>query len=143
MPRSTCAAVCSHFAGANVQFGMLKDSIAYLRVDSFNSYARGGYADELLALQSALDSVSRDAQQFRGLAIDVRRNSGGADPLGVEIASRLTGERYLAYSKVTRNNLDGPLHFTAPQEAWVPASTRPGFRGRIVLLTGPDTISAG
>jgi len=75
--------------------------------------------------------------------IDVRRNSGGADPLGVEIASRLTGNRYLAYSKVTRNNPDGPLRFTARQETWVPASTRPGFRGKVVLLTGPDTISAG
>jgi hypothetical protein len=131
------------FCQGHVQFGTLQDSIAYLRVDSFNSYAPGAYANELLALQSALDSVLRDAQQFRGLAIDVRRNSGGADPLGVEIASRLTGEKYLAYSKVTRNNLDGPLHFTAPQETWVAASTRPGFRGKVVLLTGPDTISAG
>jgi hypothetical protein len=102
------------FCNGHVQFGMLRASIAYLRVDSFNSYARGTFADELVALQSALDSVFRDAQHFRGLVIDVRRNSGGADPLGVEIASRLTGERYLAYSKVTRNNPDGPLHFTAP-----------------------------
>jgi len=131
------------FCQGHVQFGMLKGSIAYLRVESFYSYARGGYAHELSALQAALDVVFRDAQQFRGLVIDVRRNSGGADPLGVEIASRLAGEKYLAYRKVTRNNLDGPLHFTPPQEAWVPASTRPGFRGKVVLLTGPDTISAG
>src|ERR1035441_2894067 len=62
----------STFARPNVQ---------RLRVDSFNSYARGAYADELLALQSALDSVFRDARQFRGLVIDVCRNSGGADPL--------------------------------------------------------------
>jgi len=44
---------------------------------------------------------------------------------------------------VTRNNRDGPLHFTPPQQTWVAANTRPGFRGRVVLLTGPDTISAG
>src|ERR1035441_2894068 len=67
---------------------------------------------------------------------------GGRRPPEVEIASRLTGEIYLAYSKVTRNNPDGPLHFTAPQETWVPAGTRPGFRGNVVLLTGPGTISA-
>ena len=54
-----------------------------------------------------------------------------------------TGVKYLTYSKVTRNNIDGPLHFTEPQEAWVTPSSRPGFRVPVVLLTGPDTISAG
>ena len=131
------------FCQGHVQFGMLRDSIAYLRVDSFNSYAHGGFAEEMRSLEEALDAVFRETQQWRGLVIDVRRNSGGADPLGIEIASRMAGARYLAYSKVTRDNLEGPLHFTAPQETWVKPSARPGFRGKVVLLTGPDTISAG
>jgi C-terminal processing protease CtpA/Prc len=122
---------------------MLNDSIGYLRVNAFNSYAKGGYLEELHALEAALDAGFRDSEKLRGLVIDVRRNSGGADPLGIEIASRLTGTKYLAYSKVTRNNIDGPLHFTEPQESWVSPSPRPGFRGPVVLLTGPDTISAG
>ena len=70
-------------------------------------------------------------------------NRGGDDPLGIEIASRLAPGRYLAYSKVTRNNLNGTLHFTDPQESWVVPSARPGFQGDVVLLTGPDTVSAG
>jgi C-terminal processing protease CtpA/Prc len=60
-----------------------------------------------------------------------------------EIASRLTRRKYLVYNKVARNNLDGALRFTVPQEVWVIPSTRPGFHGRIILLAGPDTVSAG
>ena len=131
------------FCNGHVRFGMLRDGIAYMRVDSFNSYASGGYAAETAALTAALDAGFRDTHGWRGLVIDVRRNTGGADPWGIDIAARLTGAKYLAYSKQTRDNLDGPLHFTAPQECWVVPSTRPGYRGPVVLLTGPDTISAG
>jgi hypothetical protein len=75
--------------------------------------------------------------------IDVHLYRGGDDPLGIEIASRLTDSRYLGYSKVTRNNLGGALRLTDPQETWIAPSARPGFRGDVVLLTGPDTVSAG
>jgi hypothetical protein len=51
--------------------------------------------------------------------------------------------QYLAYAKVARNNLDGALRFTEPQEVWVMPSTRPYFHGPVVLLIGPDTVSAG
>lgn len=131
------------YCNGHVQFGKLNDLTGYLRVNAFNSYSKGGYMEELHALEAALDDVFRDSKPLRGLVIDVRRNNGGADPLGIEIASRLTGAKYLAYRKVTRNNLSGPLHFTEPQDVWVEPSARPGFRGAVVLLTGPDTISAG
>ena len=131
------------FCNGHVQFGMLGETTGYLRVNSFSGYANGGYLAELHALEDALDAGFRDSKNLRALVIDVRRNSGGSDPLGFEIASRLTAAKYLAYRKVTRNNPDGPLHFTDPQESWVVPSSRPGFRGPVVLLTGPDTISAG
>jgi C-terminal processing protease CtpA/Prc len=78
-----------------------------------------------------------------GLIVDVRVNTGGADPFCLAIAARLTGVKYLAYSKVTRNNWSGPLRFTDPQPVWVDRATRPGYRGRVVLLFGPDTLSGG
>ncbi len=132
------------YCNGRVQFGMLDHSIGYLQITKFYGYADGdNYEKELQALQSALDAVFAKANQFEGLVIDVRLNGGGDDPLGIEIASRLTSARYLAYSKVARNNVEGPLHFTAPQGTWVEPSTRPGFRGPVVLLTGPDTVSAG
>lgn len=132
------------FGNGRVQFGRLDHSIGYLRITAFYGYVDSdNYESALQAQQAALDEIFRDANQFNGLVIDVRLNKGGDDPLGIEIASRLATTKYLAYSKVARNNLEGPLHFTDPQESWVIPSTRPGFHGNVVLLTGPDTVSAG
>jgi C-terminal processing protease CtpA/Prc len=132
------------FCNGRVQFGKLDRSLGYLRITAFYGYtADDNYESELRDLQAALDEIFRDAGKFNGLVIDVRFNQGGDDPLGIEIASRLTNRKYLAYSKVARNNTDGPLHFTEPQESWVIPSAGPGFLGNVVLLTGPDTVSAG
>ena len=127
------------------QFGMLRSSIGYLRVTAFYDYADGSYADELQCLQRGLTSILEGAGKLNGLVIDVRLNHGGDDPLGVEIASRLTDKKYLAYSKAARNNtsLDTPLRFTDRQPAWVVPATQPGFKGKVALLIGPDTVSAG
>jgi len=111
---------------------------------AFDGYIKdGGFEQGAIALESALDDIFKDAEQMKGLIIDIRVNTGGADPLCLAIASRLSGVKYLAYSKVARNNLTGPLRFTASQPAWVEVSTRPGYRGRVVLLIGPDTLSGG
>lgn len=132
------------FCNGRLQFGMLDRSVGYLRITAFCGYVdKYTYADALRTLQSALDTIFLDSNKLSALVIDVRLNQGGDDPLGIEIASRLTNRKYLAYSKVTRNNLDGALHFTAAQQSWVVPSGRPGFRGRVALLTGPDTVSAG
>jgi len=132
------------FCNGHVQFGMLDHSVGYLRVTAFYGYVEKYiYSDASHALQSALDSIFEDAGRLSGLVVDVRLNKGGDDPLGIEIASRLTDHKYLAYSKVTRNNLTGTLYFTDPQEVSVVPAKRPGFRGNVVLLTGPDTVSAG
>jgi len=127
-----------------IYFGMLKSSIGYLRILGFDGYTKeGGFEQGGISLEAALDDIFKDARRMNGLIIDVRINTGGADPYCLAIASRLTGAKYLAYSKVTRNNLSGPLRFTAPQPAWVDLSTRPGYHGKLVLLIGPDTLSGG
>ena len=127
-----------------IYFGMLKGKIGYLRILSFSGYSKSeGFAAGSQALESALDDTFKAATDMKGLVIDVRLNTGGEDPWGVAIASRLTTARYLAYSKVIRDNLNGPLRFTKPQPAWVEPASGPGFRGPVVLLIGPDTVSAG
>jgi len=132
------------YCNGRVQFGLLDHSIGYLRITAFYGYTGvDNYESELHELRSALDEIFTETNKLKGLLIDVRLNHGGDDPLGLEIASRLSSTRYLAYSKVARNNVDGPLRFTAPQETWVEPSTRPGFQGPVALLTGPDTVSAG
>ncbi len=132
------------YCNDQIYFGLLKGSIGFLRILGFDGYTKeGGFEQGALSLEAALDDIFKDAQQMKGLILDVRINTGGADPYCLAIASRLTGAKYLAYSKVTRNNLSGRLHFTAPQPAWVEVSTRPGYHGKVVLLIGPDTLSGG
>ena len=127
-----------------IQFGMLRNSIGYLRIVGFAGYAKeGGFEQDAITLEATLDDVFTNAKKMNGLIIDVRVNPGGADPLCLAIASRLTGAKYLAYSKVTRNSLSGPLLFTTPQPAWVEVSTRPGYRGKVIILLGSATISGG
>jgi hypothetical protein len=128
-----------------IQFGLLRNSIGYLRVTTFYDYADGSYADELQCLQKSLDSIFGSAGRLKGLVIDVRLNKGGDDPLGIEIASRLTDKKYLAYAKAARNSpsLDAPLTFSEKQPVWVVPSARPSFKGKVALLIGPDTVSAG
>jgi hypothetical protein len=130
----------------HIQFGSLGSGIGYLRVTTFYDYADvPGYAAELQCLQKSLDFIFDSSVRLTGLIIDVRLNHGGDDPLGIEISSRLTDKKYLAYSKIARNSpdLNAPLHFTEPQRTWVTPVARPGFKGRVVLLIGPDTVSAG
>ena len=40
-----------------------------------------------------------NAEELNALVFDVRINFGGADPYGLAIASRLTANRYLAYTE--------------------------------------------
>jgi hypothetical protein len=132
------------FCKGRVQFAIVKHTVGYLRITAFYDYVdTKSNADALEVLRLALDGIFEDAAKLTTLVIDVRLNKGGDDNLALEIASRLTMKKYLAYAKVARNNLDGAPRFTEPQEVWVMPSTRPCFHGSVVLLTGPDTVSAG
>jgi hypothetical protein len=132
------------FCNGRIKYGMLNGSIGYLRITTFYDYAATeGYVNALAVLQSALDVIFQDANKLTALVIDVRLNKGGDDSLGIEIASRLTRKKYLAYRKVARNDQGKTLHFTLPQDSWVVPGPRPAFYGDVVILTGPDTVSAG
>jgi hypothetical protein len=126
-----------------IQYGHIDDATGYLRILSFSGYAKeGGFAGGLEALQSALDEIFPDTS-LRGLVIDVRLNFGGADPYGLVIAARLANSEYLAYTKVARADPVDRNKWTPGDPSLVRPSPRPGFRGPIVELIGPLTISAG
>src|SRR5262249_50925259 len=116
----------------------------YLRVDSFMGYvAEGGFDAAARALDKALDEILGDARSLPALIVDVRINHGGDDPLGIQIAGRLTDRPYVAYAKRARNDAEAPQPWTEPQAASVAAGREPRFLGRVVELIGPDTVSAG
>jgi len=147
------------FCNKQLQFGLLRSSpeasssdprgnprtgaIGYLRIHSFDDYSNDReFVKQVDVLETALDNIFVDSSKLTGLVIDVRINGGGSDVFGISIASRLATQDYLAYSKVTRNDIRDADHRTPPQPVMVHVSRRPGFRGPVVLLTSADSISA-
>ncbi len=126
-----------------IQYSHIDEVTGYLRILSFSGYSKeGGFAGGLEALQAALDAIFSDTA-LRGLIIDVRINFGGNDPYGLAIAARLANAEYLAYTKVARADPVDRNKWTPGDPSWVRPSPRPGFRGPVVELIGPLTISAG
>ena len=133
-----------YFCKNQISFGMLDNSIGYMKIWSFADYTDDpSYAKQLQTLETALDAIFHDSGKLQGLVIDVRLNTGGYDDLSLCVASRLAREDYLAYSVKTRNDANDPLHFSQPQAVRVHASTRPGFHGNVAVLTGHNCVSAG
>jgi Peptidase family S41 len=119
------------------------DLIAYLRIHSFAHYSKDeDFEKQFDVLQTALDEVFKNASGWGGLIIDIRINSGGFDPLGLAIASRLATRDYSAWEEFARDDIRDPDHHTPPQRVMVHISQRPGFRGPVVLLTSPHGVSA-
>jgi hypothetical protein len=132
------------WANGQVSYGMLEPETGYLRIESFAQYSDSGkIADDLAELNTALDKIFSQPNQPENLVIDMRENLGGSDALGIEIASRFTDKPYLAYTKVARNDPNDLSRFTEPQQIMVQPSERPGFDGKLALLTSRYTVSAG
>jgi C-terminal processing protease CtpA/Prc len=126
-----------------VSFAYLPDSIAYMRITGFAGYTQdGSFRSALAALEAALDTIFADTRGWRGLVIDVRLNGGGADPLGLAIAARLTATPYFAYAKVARNDPADPTKMTARHVSTVTPSARPGWRGPVIELISRYSVSA-
>jgi hypothetical protein len=129
------------WCNGQLEFGMLRDAVGYLRIRSFSQYvADAGFTEGLAALEAALDTIFTGSERWRGLVIDVRINGGGADPYGLAIASRLATAEYEAYAKQAWR---GPgAGWTPPQPSLVRPSDRAGYRGPVVELTGLLSVSA-
>jgi len=131
------------FCNDQIEYGRISDSIGYLRIWSFYGYSeRRGFHAGQEALETALDGIFADPG-LKGLVIDVRINFGGDDPYGLAIASRLATTEYVAYTKYARAEPVTRNRWTPGDPSVVRPSSRPGFRGPVVVLTGPLTISAG
>jgi hypothetical protein len=132
-------------AGCNgkIKFGMLTDKIGYIRIMGFAGYStKPDFDDWIKALHTTLDQALAGSDRWQGLVVDVRVNGGGSDVLGVEVASRLATKDYLAFTKRARSDPEDPAQFTPPQETRVHMGKEPRFGGKVVLLTGPDSVSA-
>ncbi|MFF1354058.1 S41 family peptidase [Streptomyces sp. NPDC058297] len=130
------------YANGALSFGRLPEGTGYLRITRFISLTdEPSYVKWEAELDAALKAIPWE--RLRGLIVDVRANSGGADPLGLRVLSRLTGQPYTAYTKFARNDPRDPALFTPGQPITVRPYTGPRFTGPLAVLTGPLTISAG
>ena len=131
------------FCNGQLQYGHVDSTTGYLRILSFAGYAkRGGFDGGLTVLEAALDKIFSDPM-LHALIIDVRINFGGYDPYGLVIASRVATGEYRAYTKEARSDPADRDKWTPGDASIVQSSVRPGFRGPVVELTGPLTISGG
>jgi C-terminal processing protease CtpA/Prc len=127
------------FCNGQVQFGVSSNGVGYMRILSFGGYSK--HARDSRALESTLDRIFSD-QMLKALIVDVRLSFGGDDGLGRVIASRLTDREYLAYAIQARSDPVNAGKWTSVNQVFVHPSSRPSFRGPVVELIGPITMSA-
>ncbi len=131
------------FCNEMLSYGILGDSIGYLRIRAFAGYSHNKEFDQgTQALETALDDIFKDAERLAGLVVDVRINGGGSDLWGIAVASRLTDREYLAFAKDARKDIHDTSRFTERQPSWVRPSHRPHFWGPVVELVGINSVSA-
>ncbi len=131
-----------------VAYAELPGRIGYLRVSAFTGFTE---ADTFAANKAAFDAALNEvftahavgSDGLRGLIVDVRVNSGGDDPLGLDLAGRLTAHPFPAYAKRVRNDPLDPDGFTAPRPIVVQPATTPRYTGPVAVLTSGSTFSAG
>jgi len=114
--------------------GQFNDEIGYIFIGSWDSERK----EELEEAYNALEKFS-DAP---GLIIDVRGNSGGAEPLAQEFAGCFIDEPKV-YARHVYRSVDVEGGFTRPSNRILePSEGRPKYRGKIAVLTGPVNMSS-
>ncbi|WP_370939012.1 S41 family peptidase [Amycolatopsis sp. cg13] len=132
------------WAGGAIAYADLPEGRGYLRISSFHDYA-DTFAASSKVLATALDEIftADRVHHLRGLILDLRVNGGGDDPLGLQVAARLTDTPHFAYAKRARNDPDNPAQFTAAQPFFVQPAAAPRYTGPLTVLTGSLDVSAG
>ena len=135
------------WGNGNIAYASLPGHLGYLRITAFEDYAgpNSHFEADSAALNRVLNAVFTPSRTrtLHGLIIDVRCNPGGDDALGLQLASRLTRQPYLAYAKRARNDPDNPARFTQPQPITVLPARATIYGGPIAILTSDLTNSAG
>jgi peptidase S41-like protein/tricorn protease-like protein len=132
------------FCRGQIRFGLMRGGqVGYLGVLSFHQYTTDDDLPAGLAcIRAAGDVIFVKTRDVKGLVIDVRSNSGGEDAFVLELASRLTDRRYLAFGKRVRITSEKKVRFTSRHPIFVEPSRGPRYLGEAVLLAGRYSASA-
>lgn len=119
---------------AYVCTGKFPDGIGYIYIDGWSHQHKEYYDALYIALNEFADAP--------GLIIDVRDNGGGAEPLAREFAGCFV-DSPTVYAKHVIRDADAAGGFTPVGERQLlPNKTRPQYRGKVAVLTGPVVMSS-
>jgi len=114
--------------------GRFEDGIGYILIDSWSREQTEAIKQVYVAIGEFSDAP--------GLIIDVRPNSGGAEPLAGEVAGCFVDEPVL-YAKHVYRAADEPNGFSKTSERILqPNKTQRGYRGKIAVLMGQGNMSS-
>jgi hypothetical protein len=131
-------------ANRRVLYGRLAPNIAYLALLAEGAWAEDQTEDtpaeqHVAAAALVLDKIFEELADADGLILDLRVNSGGFDAVSMEIATRFVDRE----RAVLRKHSHGPQGATAAYDVVLTPSSRRRFAGPLVVLVGPNTVSAG
>lgn len=118
-----------------VYTGRFEDGIGYVNIATWGPKDRGDLEPALAALEHFGDA--------RAIIVDVRFNAGGDELLAREFAGCFVA-RPAVYSKNVYRDPTCPDGFTAPPLERIidPSQGRATWRGKVVVLMGPDNMSS-
>lgn len=122
-------------ASTTVFTGVTEDGgIPYLSVESFMRESEGDLDEAFAFIEAHKDAPA--------MIVDARFNSGGDETLAQGIAGCFVGES-VGYAKHVSIDPDHPGEFLDPvTRVLEPNTEHARFRGRVVVLTGPVTMSS-
>lgn len=119
---------------SRVVSGRFDDGIGYILIASWEQK----HAQAIDAAFEALD----DLRDCKGIIIDVRLNSGGAEPLAQKFAGCFV-EKPVVYAKHVYRDHEADGGFTEPSERTLePTKARPEYRGKVAVLSGRYVMSS-
>lgn len=120
-------------------WGKTAQNVAILVVTRMYGFSGKGAPEDLAVLDEIMPEIMADLADTKGMIVDIRLNDGGFDPLGLKIASYLTNERRLAFTKQARNK-----HGNSPVgEFFIEPDGDIFYNKPVYLLVSEDTVSAG
>jgi carboxyl-terminal processing protease len=109
----------------------LGDNIGLITIDS-----EGGDLNEKA---EKIDEAIKNCANKKTIIIDVRINEGGRDLISRLYAGRFADQKRLAYSKQARAG----NYFTPLRDFYVEPQGPRQYMGKVIVLTSPNTVSAG
>lgn len=120
-----------------VEYRILDDGIVYAKITSF-------FDTQLLTIQLWERMIRQmNEEGVRGLIIDMRQNGGGSGFLADQMAAYFFEEETVVGRRASYNKDLGAFFFDSRRDSRMyPPSEDLQYRGRVVVLVGPDCASA-